>query len=191
MGRPPMDTPSSLLERLRQPDAEAAWRRFVELYTPFIYYWARRAGAGRQDASDLVQEVFVLLLQKLPEFCYDPGGSFRGWLRTVIFNKWRELCRRGPRPPGLAEAGLSRLEAPDELAAAWDAEYNQHVMRRALGLLQTDFREDTWKAFWEHAVLRRPAPEVARDLGMSENAVYLARTRVVRRLRQEFHGLLE
>jgi RNA polymerase sigma-70 factor (ECF subfamily) len=186
-----MDTPSSLLERLRQPDAEAAWCRFVELYTPFIYYWARRAGAGRQDASDLVQEVFVLLLQKLPEFCYAPSGSFRGWLRTVIFNKWRELHRREPPRPVCPAAGLDHLAAPDELAARWDAEYDQHVVQSTLRLLRPDFNQTTWDAFWQHAVLRRPAPEVAAELGLSENAVYLAGTRVMRRLRQELRGLME
>jgi RNA polymerase sigma-70 factor (ECF subfamily) len=79
-------TPASLLHRLRQPNAVDAWPRFVELYTPLLYYWAKRLGLQQQDAADLVQDVFVLLVQKLPEFAYDRHKSFRGWLRTVTLN---------------------------------------------------------------------------------------------------------
>jgi len=87
-------TSSSLLERLRQPEATEAWQRFVHLYTPLLYYWARGTGLPEHDAADLVQDVLVVLVQKLPEFRYDAGQSFRGWLRTITLNKWRERCRR-------------------------------------------------------------------------------------------------
>ena len=85
-----MDTPASLLERLRQPADPAAWSRFVELYTPLLYGWARRVGLPEQDAADLVQDVFVQLVRKLPDFTYDRHKTFRGWLRAVTLNKWRE-----------------------------------------------------------------------------------------------------
>ena len=79
-----MNTTSfSLLERLRQPSDSAAWDRFVELYTPLLFYWGRRAGLQSADAADLVQDVFEVLLHKLPEFQYDRQKSFRSWLRTV------------------------------------------------------------------------------------------------------------
>jgi RNA polymerase sigma-70 factor (ECF subfamily) len=98
LSAPPSDppTPASLLERLRQPGDGAAWDWFARLYTPLLF-WARRTGLQETDDADLVQEVFALLVRKLPEFRYEPGGSFRGWLRTVLVNKWRELNRR--RPP--------------------------------------------------------------------------------------------
>src|SRR5262245_43331242 len=92
-------TPVSLLERLRQPADAAAWERFVELYTPCIYAWARRAGLPPDDAADLVQDVFALLVTKLPAFVYDPARhSFRGWLPTVTLNRWREQARRRQVP---------------------------------------------------------------------------------------------
>src|SRR5438874_1167415 len=97
-------TPASLLERLRQPFEPEAWARFVSLYTPLIFSWARRVGLQEQDAADLVQEVFVTLLQVLPTFTYDRHRSFRRWLRTVTLNKWRnnrkQPVNRQVREPG-------------------------------------------------------------------------------------------
>src|SRR5262249_58188030 len=87
-------TSASLLERLRQPAQQESWTLFVKLYTPLIFYWARRTGLKEEDAADLVQDVFTLLVKKMPEFQYAPGKSFRGWLRTVTLNKWRERQRR-------------------------------------------------------------------------------------------------
>ena len=92
-----MDTPASLLERLRQPDQEQAWARFVELYVPLLYSWARRLGCPDSEAADLVQEVLTLLLRKLPQFTYDRHRSVRGWLHVVASNCWRNL-RRAPLP---------------------------------------------------------------------------------------------
>src|SRR5258708_3966903 len=111
-------TSASLLERLRQPDAADAWRRFVRLYTPLLYYWARGLGLPTHDAADLVQEVLVVLVHKLPEFNYDPTKSFRGWLRTIALNKWRERCRRfAARPDQAGDTGLAEVADTDQIAA--------------------------------------------------------------------------
>src|SRR5689334_24812810 len=128
-----MDTPVSLLDRLRRPLAHDAWARFAELYTPLIYSWARRAGLPAQDAADLVQDVFLLLLQKLPEFTYDRHRSFRAWLRTVTLNKWREKRRR-PTPPlaGPGEANLDEVPDADRAADVWEAEYRARLAEHAL-----------------------------------------------------------
>jgi RNA polymerase sigma-70 factor (ECF subfamily) len=108
-------TPASLLLRLRQADGPRAWEEFVHLYTPLLYRWARRAGLAGADAADLVQDVFALLLVKLPEFHYDRHGSFRAWLRTVTLNKWREnLRRRGRVPHQLDNAALAELPSRDD-----------------------------------------------------------------------------
>src|SRR5437867_4389388 len=98
-----MDTTSpTLLERVRRPDNPEAWRRFVALYTPLLYTWASRLGLQEPDAADLVQDVFTVLLSKLPAFRYDRQKSFRAWLMTVLRNKWRETRRR--RAPALLDA---------------------------------------------------------------------------------------
>ena len=179
-------TPPSLLEQLRRPDDPRAWNRFVDLYTPLLFYWARRVGLQEPDAADLVQDVFALLVRKLPDFAYDRDKGFRGWLRTVLMNRWREIGRR--RAPPTA-AGVPERAGPDEIADLAEAEFRRRLAVRALELMKAEFQPATWKACWEHAAVGRPAAEVAAELGLSVNAVYLATGRVLRRLRQELAGL--
>jgi RNA polymerase sigma-70 factor (ECF subfamily) len=139
-----------------------------------------------------VQDVFTVLIRKLPEFAYDPHQSFRSWLHTVFMHKWQESGRRAPAPVPCTGAGiLSGVASPDNVAALGEAEFQQHLMMRALQLMQADFEPATWKACWEHVVCGRPAADVAKELRITVNAVYLARSRVLRRLRQELAGLLE
>jgi RNA polymerase sigma-70 factor, ECF subfamily len=184
-----MDTPASLLERLRDPADAAARDRFVELYTPLLFLWARRAGLQDADGADLVQEVLVSLLQKLPAFTYDRDRSFRRWLRTVLLNKWRELRRRRcPSPLGDA---ADDLPAPDELAALEQEEYRRHLVHQALRALQAEFPATSWSAFWEHVMCGRPAADVADALGVRVGTVYAAKSRVLSRLRRELDGLLD
>src|SRR5436190_11776880 len=122
-----MNTTSvSLLQRLHQPDSQAAWERFVDLYTPLIFFWAIRAGLPAQDAGDLVQDVFTTLLQKLPEFDYQREKSFRGWLRTITLNRWRDVRRRQAVRAHVGPEALDNLPAPAAAEALWDAEYRQY-----------------------------------------------------------------
>lgn len=184
-----MKTPESLLVRLRQPEEQASWTQFVRLYTPLLYFWTYRLGLQCQDADDLVQEVFVVLVQKLPGFTYDPSKSFRGWLRTVLLNQWRGRQRREVATRS-AGAWPQDLPAPDPIGAFDEAEYRTYLVGRALRLMQADFEPTTWKACWEYAVRGRPAREVAAELGVSTAVVYSAKCRVLRHLRRELEGLL-
>jgi RNA polymerase sigma-70 factor (ECF subfamily) len=186
-----MDTSSSLLERLRRPADREAWSRFVELYTPLLYYWARQAGLQEADAADLVQEVLTLLFQKLPEFTYDRHKSFRARLHTVTLNKWRELRRR--RAPAALDGGAALAEVPaaDERGALEEAEYRRHLVQLALQALQAEFPATTWKAFQEYVVAGRGAEQVAAELGVRVGTVYAAKSRVLTRLRRELAGLLD
>lgn len=186
-----MRTPGSLLERLRQPFDAEAWGRFVSLYTPLIHSWARRVGLQEEDALDLVQNVFVTLLRVLPTFEYDRDRSFRRWLRTVTLNSWRNDRKRKTNRVLRGAGNASQAPGPDELQTAWDAEYQQHLVARALTVMRTDFRESTWKACWEMVVSERPAADIAAELGMTPGAVYAAKVRVLNRLREELDGLLD
>ncbi len=183
-------TPASLLERVRAREPDA-WPRFVRVCTPYVFHLAARCGATGEEAADLVQDVFVVLVEQLPAFRYDPGRSFRAWLRTVLLNKWRDRCRRRA-PAALAGGGA---DLPDPLApadeAAAEAEFRTLVVQRALRVMQADFQPATWRACWELVVAERPAADVAAELGLTVNAVYLARARVLARLRRELAGLLE
>jgi RNA polymerase sigma-70 factor (ECF subfamily) len=183
-------TSISLLERLRRPGEADAWARLVELYTPLLFYWACRTGIREQDAADLVQEVFAVLVQKLPEFMYDRHKSFRGWLRTILFNKWRDQRRRLEAARFQSnDLVLDNLADPEGPEMFWEAEYRQQLVGRALELMQAEFQPTTWKACWETVVSDRPAADVADELGLSVDAVYAAKSRVLRRLRQELAGL--
>jgi len=185
-------TPASLLERLRRPLEAEAWDRFVALYAPLIYAWGRRAGLQEQDAADLVQEVFLKLIQVLPTFNYDAHKGFRRWLRTVTLNTWRDRRkRRSDRPLPGNEAALAEVEARNGLEAFWGDEYRRQLVNRAMALMQADFQPTTWKAFWEQVVAGRPARKVAAELGLSPGAAYAAKFRVLDRLRQELEGMLD
>jgi RNA polymerase sigma-70 factor, ECF subfamily len=184
-------TSDTLLERLKRGHDADAWRRFVEIYTPLVYCWARRAGLQPHDAADLVQDVLTLLLEKLPQFTAGPQSSFRGWLRTVTRNRWQEKRRRKTLPQAAADEPLVDRAAPEPMAELGDEEYRQHLVASALRIMQTHFETNTWRACWETVVAGRPAAEVAAELGLSEAAVYMAKSRVLKRLRQDLAGLWE
>lgn len=184
-------TSLTLLERLQSPGDEEAWARFARLYTPLLYYWCRRSGLQEQDAADLVQEVFVLLVRKLPEFHYDRERSFRNWLRTVTLNKWRESQRRHVVPMGPAGAELANVPAaPDEWRLD-ETEYRRQLVASALPLIEHEFSPREWQAFHRHAVDGIAAAAVAEELGLRVGTVYAAKSHVLSRLRQELQGFLE
>jgi RNA polymerase sigma-70 factor (ECF subfamily) len=178
----------SLLEGLRQSSAGAAWERFVRLYTPLLLHWARKLGLSEHDAADLVQDVMLVLIRKLPEFEYQSDRTFRGWMRTVLINKWRDRSHRSA--PDQLDSAV-KLAVPPDLDTIEDREYNLYIMGRALRLMEADFEPATWKACWETVVCGRSGAEVAAELGISVNAVYLAKKRVLSRLRHDLAGLLE
>jgi RNA polymerase sigma-70 factor (ECF subfamily) len=188
-----MDSTSvSLLRRLKQTDREEAWQRFVELYAPLIFHWGRSYGLSPTDASDLVQEVMTILVKTLPEFEYDPNRRFRGWLRTVTVNKARDLQRRqSVRPATGAEATIATVAVVNGVDVFEESEYRSFLVGRALATMKTEFPEHTWQACWKLVVDGLSAAEVARQLGITENAAYVAKSRVLRRLREELAGLLD
>jgi RNA polymerase sigma-70 factor (ECF subfamily) len=185
------DTPASLLQRLRQPADTAAWTRFVELYTPLLYYWGRRAGLQESDAADLVQDVLTLLVRKLPDFEYNEHRSFRAWLRTVTLNKLRESKRR--KSASLIGGGseLADVAGPDGMEAFEAVEYRRQLIHRALQTLRSEFPPTTWKAFGEYVLAGRNAAAVAAELNVRIGTVYAAKSRVLSRLREELDGLLD
>jgi len=174
---------------LRESSNDEVWARFVRLYTPLLYHWAQRMGQSGDDAADLVQEVFVVLLRSLPEFNYDSDRSFRAWLYTVLRTKWVDWQRRRRREPandnGLASATVDDLA----LIAFEETEFRSRLIGRALELLTEEFGATTIAAFRATAIDSRSPREVAAELGITENAVYLARGRVMRRLRVELDGM--
>ncbi len=187
-----MDTTSlTLLARVRDTSDQTAWERFVQLYTPLLVHWSRKAGLNDVDADDLVQEVLGLMLRKLPDFRHDGQHTFRGWLRTVTLNKWRELQRkRRARPLGSDDDLLDDL-SQESSVAFWEVEYQQFLVARALEVMRANFEPATWQACMLTVCGGRSAGEAAKELNLSEASVYQARSRVLRRLREELVELLE
>jgi RNA polymerase sigma-70 factor, ECF subfamily len=185
-------TSASLLHRLRDPAAQVAWERFVKLYTPLLLSWAQRAGLKGQDAADLVQDVFLVLVRKLPAFEYDASKGFRAWLRTITLNKWRDRVRQQAIRPGARDpAQFDELAEPSGDDPFSEMEYRRQVLRAALDLLRPEFQESTWRAFLEHGLAGRPAQEVAAELKLRPGAVYAAKFRVLARLRAELAELVD
>ena len=187
-------TSLTLLERVRQPSDQSAWDRFVSLYSPLLFAFARRAGMNDNDAADVVQDVFLILMAELPGFEYDKARqNFRGWLKTITVNKCRERQRRRVLAAGQGgdDGGLSGIVDDATVQAFWEREYQKHLVARALEIMQGDFEPTTWQACWQTTVADRPAADVAAELGITVNAVYVARARVLRRLREELRDLID
>ncbi len=188
-------TPISLLNKLRDPAlfaAEDPWGRFVKLYTPLLFLWARKVGAPEQEAADLVQDVFLVLVRELPRFRHQHGLRFRGWLWTVLLNKWRGRKQRRDGQPSQDDAyALADVALPDTVGEFTEEEYRAYLFARALELMQAHLPPGEWQVWQEYMVRGRPAGEVARELGLTVNQVYLAKSRILRRVRADLEGLLD
>jgi RNA polymerase sigma factor (sigma-70 family) len=181
-------TSASLLMRLRRPGEPEAWERFVRLYTPLLHGWATGLGLQHADATDLVQDVFVTLVQKLPEFEYDDHQRFRGWLWVVTRNKWREKARRAALPVE-PNRPLDDLPAADG-GGVEEEDFRRYLLRRLLPTIRDRIPPDTWRVFHEYVVEGKPALRVAADLGVSVAVVYKTKVRVLAALHRELADLL-
>jgi RNA polymerase sigma-70 factor (ECF subfamily) len=189
-------TRASLLMRIRNGADTEAWREFVELYAALIYGFARKRGLQDADAADLMQDVLRAVAASAGRLEYDPArGSFRSWLYTVTRNKLYNFLngqRRHVRATG--DSGVQkRLEeessGSDDTALLWDREYERRLFSFAAERIRNEFREQTWRAFWHTAVDGQAAQQVAEALQMSPGAVYVAKSRVLARLRREIEEL--
>lgn len=195
MAEPPQ-TRVTLLARIKDGGDVAAWREFVSLYGPVVYGFARKRGLQDADAADLMQDVLRIVARNAEKMEYDPArGTFRGWLYTVTRNKiYNFLNGQRNRPRGAGDSGAQeRLDAipnpADESEADWDLEYQRRVSAKAMDRVKHEFQANTWQAFWKTAVDGRAAQEVGAELKMSAGAVYVAKSRVLARLREEVQRL--
>jgi RNA polymerase sigma-70 factor (ECF subfamily) len=189
-------TSSSLLQRVKCLDQQA-WEKekLVFLYSPVVYRWCRAAGLQEADSADVGQEVFVSVARGIGAFHHDRSGdTFRGWLHTIARNKLRDYFRKkASEAVGSPERSdiFEGVTAPVDCDSRETAEDIGMVFRRAAELIGAEFDERTARAFWRVAIDRQHPQDVAGDLGMTVNAVYLAKSRILRRLREEFEGLVD
>ena len=184
----------SLLERARAHD-QVAWVRLTDLYGPLVQRWCLREGLQPADAADVTQEVFAVVARALGGFRHDrPGDRFRGWLWTITRNKIRDLRRRSPvTGAGGTDAQLRLAALPADEAESDppdDPAGERALYLQAIEMIRGEFEPRTWEAFWRVTIDGRGPAEVAAQLGVTPNAVYLARSRILRRLREEFEGLI-
>lgn len=187
-------TSQSLLLQLKDAKNVQAWNRFADLYTPLIFFWARKNGLDTHDASDLVQEVMSIVFQKLPEFQYDSNRSFRGWLRQVTLNKHRERLRRKTLVIGpMSQSQLVNVPAngkPDAATQTWDQDYCRNLVAAAIDSMRKEFAPKTWEALKLFVSSGLTAQEISAKKGVSTSTIYSAKSRLMNRLREDLDGLM-
>ncbi|HWG42527.1 MAG TPA: sigma-70 family RNA polymerase sigma factor [Gemmataceae bacterium] len=195
---PQQATSKTLLQRLLANDGDA-WRVMVQLYTPLVCHWATRGGIRGADVEDVAQEVLQAASTHMQNFRRDrPGDSFRGWLRGITRNMVLQHFRRSgrnPRASGGTDA-LVQLHAIEDAATSGDededpAEELDGLRRRALELVRGEFEERTWRAFWMTVVESRAPADIAAEMGVSPTAIRMAKSRVLRRLKETFGELIQ
>lgn len=185
-----MQTSTSLLEHLQQsPHDDAAWRRLDAIYRPLIARMLQSDPTLGADADDLTQDILAVVVRELPGFRRERAGSFRKWLRTIAAYRLQAYyrARRGRRHDPLVDLADDR----SELSRVWDAEHNAHVVRRLLDLVTAEFSPVHVQAFRRLVFDAAKPHEVAAELGLTLDAVYLAKSRILRWLREVGKGLLD
>ena len=191
-------TSLSLLERAGREGDSQAWRQLAELYTPLLTHWLKRYALQPSDVDDLVQEVLLSVARELPGFQHvGRAGAFRAWLRGILIFRlkhyWRTKQRR-PQGRGASEflRQIQELEDPQSaLSRLWDQEHDRYLLERLLETIAARFEAATMESFRRVAIQGEPPDAVARDLGISLNAVVIAKCRVLKELRREARGLLD
>ena len=190
-------TRASLLVRLRDPRDESAWREFIDLYAPLIYGYLRKQGLQDADAADLSQDVLTAVAGAIGRLEYDPQrGAFRNWLFTVVRRKLL-TWRRGEkiRPHGgdatLGENFLEQCPTPDQTDSTWETEWERSRFAWACEQVRANVTDTTWQAFWRTAMDGQSSKQVAADLGLPVTAVYVARSRILARLKELIQSAAE
>ncbi len=189
---PVPETRASLLLRLRDPRDRSAWDQFLQIYQPLIFRLARRRGIQDADAREVTQDVLMSVAGAIGRWETDPErGSFRGWLSTITRNLVvNYLIRQSRHPRGSGDSDLKQWldEQPDpqsDESEFFDREEERQIFRWAAEQIRPEFQETTWTAFWQTAVEGREPADVARELGVVIGVIYVSRSRVMKRLREQ------
>ena len=178
---------TSLIIRLCENDS-LAWNQLVELYGPLVFHWCSVSRIQSSDAADIMQEVFASAVKSIHRFAPRPGPSVRGWLWTITRNKindhWRKQNKQDNAVGGTnAHWQMEQVPQTDDPPTG-DLETSR-LLHRALNQIKDDFAEQTWAAFWQSAIEGRDTNSIAQELCLSPNSVRQAKSRVLRRLREQ------
>jgi RNA polymerase sigma factor (sigma-70 family) len=188
-------TRASLLVQLRDGANHPAWLEFAKLYGPVIYGFARKRGLQDADAADLMQDVLRSVSHAIARLDYNRNqGTFRGWLFTITRNKiFNFFSARRIRPQASGDTTTNRLleTQPDtnDGVDAWETEYQRRLAALAMERVKSEFQENTWRAFWLTAVEGVAVADVAQQIGISPGAIYVAKSRVLARLKEEVDAM--
>ena len=187
-------TSESLLIRLQGLDHsidQVAWEQFVALYTPLIFYWSRKMGLEQNDAADLVQDVLARVFQNLPKLQYDATKSFRGWLRQVTMNRYREIRRRKSlQIENGSESLIHKLPSVEQAESTWDIDYARLLVAQAMEGMEENFDPQTWRALLQVMNESKTVEQASQETDVSPWTIYSARSRLMKRLRDKLEGLL-
>lgn len=192
------ETSLSLLDRACRGSESESWERLASIYTPLLQGWLRKFELQDADVDDLLQDVLLAVSRELHQFQHSGRtGAFRSWLRTILTHRLQNFWRSRKYRPS-AKGGSSLLDQlrdlEDENSATsriWNAEHDQHVLAQMLEQIGPRFEGNTWEAFHRQMYGGESADAVAEALGMRVHAVYAAKSRVLRALRQEAAGLVD
>jgi RNA polymerase sigma-70 factor (ECF subfamily) len=185
------NTSVSLLDQARDLRNRDAWQILNDIYLPVLTAWLAGAGLQSADRDDIAQRVLEVLIHRLPEFQHSGRtGAFRAWLRGITVNFLKEFWRTRRSPA--TDSVLEQLSDPDgRLSRIWNQQHDQHVYQGLVAVVRREVTEPTWLAFHRTALEDKPAKQVAEELGLSVNAVLIARSRVLTRLRKLAAELLD
>ena len=184
-----METSLTWLSRLMDAPDSADWRRLLDVYGPLLHAWLSRAGVPEAERDDLVQEVFMVVVRQVREFEHRGPGAFRAWLRVILANHIHKYFRTRTVVAAIDPDQLAQEDSV--LCKLWDRDHDEFLAARALRAAEVDFAPATWAAFRRQVFDGCRPAEVAAELGLTLNAVLLAKSRVLKRLREELRGLVE
>ncbi|HMP78847.1 MAG TPA: sigma-70 family RNA polymerase sigma factor [Pirellulaceae bacterium] len=173
-----------------QRQESLAWHQWVELYSPLVYHWCRETGLAAADAADVMQDVFLSVARNVSRYRTVPGQTFRGWMWTITRNKIRDVARRRSRQVeatggSSAYQHLLQWAEKDESEEPTSPPEAHALLHRALDQIKPEVAPQTWEAFWRSVVAGEPTAQIAADLRLTPNSVRQAKSRVLRRLRQQ------
>lgn len=191
-------TSMTLLDRLQKAGDSETWDRLVKIYSPLLNAWLRKYDVQSSDADDLVQDVLLAVSKELPTFRHNGRpGAFRAWLRSMLVNRTRNFWRTRDRQAQASggsdmERRLAQLDDPNsQMSRLWNQQHDLHVAEQLLVMAEPHFTAETWQAFVRVAIDGQRADTVAEELGISVNAVFIAKSRVLSRLRLEAADIVD
>ena len=183
-------TSMTLLDRLAVANSAEAWDQFVQLYAPLMLHWNRQAGLQEADARDVAQDAMAFIVKNIRKFTRAREGSFRCWLKQICFNMLRNQRRKNLREMNAADISSDDLQAAGE-NFLYAENYYQDVFESALRMLHKEFTAMSWDAFLATALMNQPVEQVAKELQLTSNAIYIARHRITSRLSETVREFVE